>query len=70
MLCVEVTDLVEAENKTGVYENWVTYNCIFTTDCTLGISDFEVSDFQIHPNLAKEYFKIESEIEMEAMEVF
>lgn len=73
LLCVEVTDPEAAENGEGFYENWNVdgESCmIYTTDCTLGISDFEVSYFQIYPNPAKEYFKIESEIEMEAMEVF
>jgi len=70
LLCVEVTNPEDAENQQGDYANWNAYGVYFTTDCTLSISDFELANFKIYPNPAKDFFQIESTVEMESISVY
>lgn len=72
LLCVEVTDPEALRNKEGNYTNWeIDEYCLFyTTDCTLSVSDFEMANFKIYPNPAKEFFQIETTVEMELISVY
>ena len=70
LLCVEVTNPGDAENQQGDYANWQAGGVYFTTDCTLSVSVFEMADFKIYPNPAKDFFQIESSVEMESISVY
>ena len=70
LLCVEVTNPEDAENQQGDYANWNAYGVYYTIDCTLSISDFEMADFKIYPNPAKDFFQIESTVDMESIAVY
>jgi len=70
LLCVEVTNPEDAENQQGDYANWQAGGIFYTTDCTLSVSDFEIADFKIYPNPAKEFFQIETTVEMESIAVY
>src|SRR5699024_7945148 len=70
LLCVEVTNPEDAENQQGDYANWNAYGVYFTTDCTLSISDFELANFKIYPNPAKDFFQIETTVDMESISVY
>src|SRR5699024_4222560 len=71
-ICIEVTEPEDAETQQGIYENWEIINCycFFITDCTLSVSDFEMANFKIYPNPTKEFFQIESTVEMERISVY
>ena len=70
LLCVEVTNPEDAENQQGDYANWQAGGIFYTTDCTLSVSDFEIADFKIYPNPVKEFFQIETTVEMERILVY
>lgn len=70
LLCVEVTHPEDAENQQGSYTNWEAWGAYYTTDCTLSVSDFEIADFKIYPNPTKEFFQIETTVEMESIAVY
>ena len=70
LLCVEVTNPEDAENQQGDYANWQAGGIYYTTDCTLSVSDFEIADFKIYPNPVKEFFQIETTVEMERILVY
>src|SRR5699024_7349674 len=70
LLCVEVTNPEDAENQQGSYTNWEAWGAYYTTDCTLSVSDFELADFKIYPNPAKEFFQIETSVEMESISIY
>lgn len=70
LLCVEVTNPEDAENQQGDYANWQAGGIFYTTDCTLSVSDFEIADFKIYPNPAKEFFQIETSVEMESISIY
>lgn len=72
LLCVEVTDPEAAENGEGFYENWNVDEelcMIYTTDCTLSVAGFEAPNFLIYPNPTKEYFQIDTDVEIEIIEI-
>lgn len=70
LLCVEVTHPEDAGNQQGDYTNWEAWGAYYTTDCTLSVSDFEMADFTIYPNPAKDFFQIETTVEMESISVY
>lgn len=70
LLCVEVTNPEDAENQQGDYANWQAGGIFYTTDCTLSVSDFEVADFKIYPNPAKEFFQIETSVKMQSISIY
>lgn len=71
-ICIEVTYPEDAENQQGIYENWeiIDCYCFFITDCTLSVSDFEIADFKVYPNPAKEFFQIKTTAEIKRISVY
>lgn len=59
------------KNKEGNYANWILdCDCYLTTDCTLGTSDYKLTDFKVYPNPAQNLFYIDTPIELKAVEMY
>lgn len=70
-LCIMVSDPDAATNKTGNYSNWIDdINIFYSTDCTLGVEDYELNSFKIYPNPSNDFFQVDAPLDITSLSLY
>ncbi len=71
--CVQVDNVIDATNGTGIYQNWNFFNCpnyYFSENCTLGISENLIANsITLYPNPTNNYVRINNTSNEEIIKV-